>query len=467
MVRSMFSGVSALKAHQMRLDVIGNNLANVLTVGYKGSITSFQDLYSQTVKGASSSTENRGGTNPSQIGLGATVATVTVNHTKGSVQRTEVPEHLMIDGNGFFVVSADANAQSKYYTVAGNFQVDELGFLVTTDGYKVLDKDMKPVQINKSDTKSATQTDRIIVKGNLNKDGGDYTTNVDVYDSLGSVHKIFVKFEGEAISTKDKVTPLDANDPLNGKKDEAGNPITSGRYSYKKMVLLDEDGKTPIQSGGAPLPEMWVKFNENGEVVDLVTGVTQDADGYVDAGGATHSTVLKMNIPGADDISLDINRGMFFQTKKTDAAGAVTYEDRVLTQVAKESEVKGVQLEGIAAGVLKAFEISLKGEVISKYTNGETKVTQTIALADFDNPAGLSRIGNNLFEVTPNSGVPKYGVAQTGSFGGILSGALEMSNVDMGAQFTDLILTQRGLQANTRVITTSDEVLQELVSMKR
>lgn len=449
MLRSLFSGVSALRAHQLRLDVIGNNMANVLTVGYKGSFTTFQDLYSQNLKGASSSTEMRGGTNPSQVGLGMSVSAVSVSHVKGSVQRTDVPEHLMIDGSGFFVVSNDPNGQNKFYTQAGNFQLDELGFLVTTEGMKVLDIDSKPIQINKSDTESATATKFITINGNLNKDGEDYTTNVDIYDSLGSVHSIYAKFKGKPLATANKVAE-DPLDPLAGTYN--GN---QANYSFKELIITDDKGNQVVPKVGDP--KVYVKFNEKGDVVNLVTLTTP---GDPNGGDAPFAGKLTMKVPGASDIDLPIDRSMFF-------ANADVTGNRIFTQVAKASDAKGVQLYGVSAGKLTAFEISSKGEVTGKYSNGMTKILQTIGLADFDNPAGLSRVGNNLFVVTPNSGVPKFGTPQSGSFGGVLSGALEMSNVDLGAQFTDLILTQRGLQANSRVITTSDEILQELVNLKR
>lgn len=453
MVRSMFSGVSALKAHQTRLDVIGNDLANVLTVGYKGSQTTFHDLYSQSIKGASSSTQTRGGTNPSQIGLGATVSAITVRQTRGSVQRTEVPEHLMINGNGFFVVSSDPKGQNRYYTRAGNFQLDELGFMVTTEGMYLLDMEGNPVQINKSDTENATATKYLTFAGNLNKDGDTYTTNVDVYDSLGSTHTLYAVFEGPVLNGKDKVTP-DENDPL---KDTYG--ADGCRYSYKQFIINDAKGNRLVPDP-SDTEAVFVKFNEKGDVVGLVKlGDPPDPN----SDSTDYSAELTIELPGAADIKLAIDRSMFFKNPEKTGWDGV----RTLTQVSDASDVKSVQLYGISAGKLTSFEISSKGEVTTKYSNGATRVNQIIMLADFDNPTGLSREGNNLFVITPNSGVPKYGQPQTGSFGGLLAGALEMSNVDIGAQFTDLILTQRGLQANSRIITTSDEVLQEIVNMKR
>lgn len=455
MLRAMFSGVSSLKAHQLRMDAIGNNIANVNTVGYKASTVAFSELYSQNIRGASSSTPSRGGTNPMQVGLGTNVASIAVNHTKGSVQRTDVATDLMIDGSGFFIVTNDANAQNKYYTRAGNFAMDELGFLVTTDGLKVLDKDFKPVQVNMSDTKNASQTQYVTVTGNLNTSDSNYATTVDLYDSLGDVHTMNVKFVNDSYTTTVKKTV----DPLDPKYDPA-NAGATYNYSYREMLITDPTGTqvVPDPTATAPDNHWYVKFNESGEVVDLVTLATA---GDADSAEAQVNGTLTMTVPGASDITVPINRSMFFS-----GADSVNGK-RIFTQVSKESNAKGVQLYGNSAGTIDTFNISSKGEIIGIYTNGEQKVLQVLGLVDFDNPAGLMKIGANLFQNTPNSGTPKYGQPSSGSFGSITPGALEMSNVDLAAQFTDMITTQRGFQANSRVITTSDEILQELVNLKR
>ncbi len=474
MMRSMFSGVSSLKAHQLRMDVIGNNIANVNTVGYKASNATFAEMYSQTLRGASSSTANRGGTNPMQVGLGTNIAAISVNHTKGSIQRTDVATDLMIDGAGFFMVTNDASAQNKFYTRAGNFQMDEQGFLVTTNGLRVLDNEFKPIQVNMSDSKSATSTANVLLKGNISTTDDAYNTTVDVYDSLGDVHTLKIDFEGLPLST-DTSNPLSgkklltggiaANDPLN--YDADGNfSASKHHYSYRKMTISDSDGKQIVPSidtsvtPPVPSAEMYAMFNENGEIVDLVSYNVGTNPTLAASADASHVETLEIDVPGASTIELPIDRSMFF------ANGDVT-GDRVLTQNSQVSDAKAVQLEGRAAGKIYSFNISSKGEVIGIYTNGQQKVLQTIGLADFDNPGGLMKIGGNLFQETPNSGVPKYGIPSTGSFGDLTPGALEMSNVDLAAQFTDMITTQRGFQANSRVITTSDEILQELVNLKR
>jgi len=454
MMRSMFSGVSSLKAHQLRMDVIGNNIANVNTVGYKASTVTFAEMYSQTLKGASSSSEARGGTNPMQVGLGTNVASIGVNHAKGSIQRTDVATDLMVDGSGFFVVTNDANAQNKYYTRAGNFTMDEQGFLVTTEGLKVLDVNMKPIQVNMSDTKNATATNKLTIKGNINVSDEDYTTTVDLYDSLGDIHTINVNFVDSPYLTTVKKT-VDPKDP----KFDPATPAATYNYSYKEITITNAAGTqmVPDPAAAAPDNHWYAKFNESGEIVDLVTLATA---GDANSAETVVAGTLLMTIPGASDITIPVDRSMFF------ANGDIT-DSRIFTQVSKESDAKGVQLNGNSAGSIDTFNISSKGEVIGIYTNGERKVLQTLGLVDFDNPAGLEKIGGNLFQNTPNSGTPKYGAPSTGSFGSVTPGALEMSNVDLAAQFTDMITTQRGFQANSRVITTSDEILQELVNLKR
>src|SRR6056297_2942462 len=203
MMRSMYAAVSGLSVHQTKMDVIGNNIANVNTVGFKGSNVTFQEVFSQTVRGAGSPTAGRGGTNPQQIGLGAGVSSISVNHGKGSTQRTDNPTDLMIDGSGFFVVTNDANAQNKFYTRAGNFTVDRNGNLVTAEGYKVLDTNMQPVQINKSETKKATETDTLQLNGNINSSDDDYTTTINVSDSLVDITTLRMNFIGDSVGVNE------------------------------------------------------------------------------------------------------------------------------------------------------------------------------------------------------------------------------------------------------------------------
>ncbi len=452
MMRSMFSGVSGLRAHQLRMDVIGNNIANVNTVGFKASSVQFAEIYSQTLQGAGAPTADRGGTNPQQVGLGVNTNSVSVNHQKGSTQRTDNTTDLMIDGNGFFIVSADSAGQNRFYTRAGNFSLDRDGFLVTASGMKVLDKNFKPVQINQSDTVKATATQSVVLNGNLGYNTESYTTTADVYDSLGRVQTLTVEFPNEAIP--------------NG---------TEG--SIREMRIYDEDGNMIFgnnpdgdNNDGDFQDRVFVEFDENGEFLgvnrypgDITDDPTADVETYMGAFDAIEDPdhILTLEPAGAAPLNLFVDERMFYQN--ADVEGDV----RVFTQFDQTTDVKGTIVEGNSAGTIESFTIAQNGEVIGIFTNGERDVIGTIGIADFDNPPGLMKTGNNLFSETPNSGVPKYGQPASGSFGSLTPGALEMSNVDLAAEFTNMITTQRGFQANSRIITTSDEILQELVNLKR
>lgn len=453
MMRSMYSGVAGLRAHQLRMDVIGNNIANVNTVGFKASKVSFSEIYSQTIKGAGAPSGGRGGTNPQQVGLGVNVGSITVSHTKGSTQRTDNATDIMIDGNGFFIVSNDVNNQNRFYTRAGNFIVDQAGYLVTPNGFRVLDNEFKPVQINQSETKAATASNKVYLNGNINFTAGDYSATTDVYDSLGNVHSVKYNFTGDVIE--------DNVDLGSGAAD----------YSFKKLNVQFDNANPPMfgtdPTAAASANDVYAAFDTSGNFVGMFKpeNDTKAQTVPVDFSNATAvgdtATVTVSGITGAADMTLNMNNSMFYLN------GDISAGKKSLTQYAKDSDAKVVRENGNAAGSISSFSISSKGEVIGVFTNGERKVLQQIGLGSFDNPSGLLKIGNNMFSETPNSGTVKYGNPSSGSFGDLTPGALEMSNVDLAAEFTDMITTQRGYQANSRVISTSDEILQELVNLKR
>ncbi|MCT4633762.1 MAG: flagellar hook protein FlgE [Firmicutes bacterium] len=455
MMRSMYSGVSGLKVHQTKMDVIGNNISNVNTIGFKGSKVTFSEVFSQTVRGASAPNAGIGGTNPQQIGLGASIGSIDVIHTKGSAQRTDNPTDLMIDGNGFFVLSNDANGQNRVYTRAGNFNVDKEGNLVASNGWKVLDGDMKPIQINKSKTAPAVATSGFRIKGNINSNDESYSTSVDIYDSIGDVHKLQVNI-GKTYNTA----------------------TTEGtQYMYREIEIKDENGNVliPTTSAGNSTDQVYIRFNAKGEFDSIrrnlsaapaapdyeITTTGGSATGLGDP--LTSTTAhdgngdFTLSYPGVNPIKLTLGDAVF-----TDADS-----NKILSQTSQTSDAKGVPNDGLSPGTIESFTISDKGEVIAKYTNGTTETLATLGLADFDNPAGLRKTGSNFFVDTANSGTAKLGTPATGSFGALAPGALEMSNVDLSQEFTDMITTQRGFQANSKVISTSDEILQELVNLKR
>lgn len=404
MMRSMFSGVSGLRAHQLQMDVIGNNISNVNTVGYKSSRVTFQEVYSQTLKSATGpAAGGRGGSNPQQVGLGVAVGTIDVLHTRSGAQRTDKATDLSIEGDGFFVVS---DGVSNFYTRAGNFDVDRLGNLTAPGGLTVLGwqagepTSVAPRAINLAGlSMPARQTGELTFNGNLNADNqiGDIENyTISLFDSLGREHKLELEFTKTGVNS----WSLDILE---------GATYNLGDFSPREIT-----------------------FNDDGSIAQ---GSIGDVSLTFDGGAAPMNNVI-----------IDFTK---------------------LTQSAGKTHIKGQQLGGYTAGVIESISIDSNGVVTGLYTNGQAQEEWRIAMAHFTNPAGLVKLGGNLFQQTTNSGEVDLGLAGDGGRGVLNPGSLEMSNVDLAKEFTDMIIAQRGFQANSRIITTSDELLQELVNLKR
>lgn len=456
----MFSAVSGLRAHQLRMDVIGNNIANVNTVGFKGSRVTFQEVFSQTLRGAGSPQEGRGGTNPQQVGLGINVASMDTFHIRGAVERTDYNTDLMVNGDGFFIV---ANGDNRSYTRAGNFALDTDGNLVTADGYKVmgymadengvLKSTLDGLVISKAVSFDAKVTENVGFEGNINSEttkfanttnlvgaddtfvyvlnGGKYEinplfedsvareTSFQIYDNLGGVHNIkqaFIKVP-----------------------DTTGTPPES-RYMVETFYVKP-DGTMVHATEGAAAPAPAIDAAANKELVF-------DSNGKLTTASKIEITIPEGNTNGAGDLvfEIDLNK---------------------LTMFANSSTASATTIDGYKQGTLEDFTISATGEIFGIFDNNQRKILGQIALANFKNPAGLEKMGGNMYRTTSNSGQAMIGVAGSGGFGNLNPGALEMSNVDLSREFTNMITTQRGFQANSRIITTSDEMLQEVVNIKR
>ncbi|SHH27294.1 flagellar hook protein FlgE [Caloranaerobacter azorensis DSM 13643] len=423
MMRSMYSGVSGLRLHQLKMDVIGNNIANVNTVGYKRGQVNFQEVFSQVVRGAGAPQEGRGGTNPQQIGLGLKLGSINTVFTKGPTQRTDNPTDLMIDGEGFFMITDDPKYENIYYTRAGNFVLDREGYLVTPDGFKVLginDKgEYAPIMINRSEVAPPSASTTIEFIGNLDsrfKDSEEFLTDTVVKDSLGNSYKVNFKFTKTANPNE---WNLEVVNVINLATGEAINPAPT---SSPQTLTFDNGG--------------------------FLTNATK---------------TFEIQFSGTDTY--------YFGSDSKNSKLVVDFSK--ITQFANENDVKGFDVPdqngqlGKSAGFLTGFAVDASGVITGSFTNGEKKPLGQLVLAKFDNPMGLQKVGNNFFESTPNSGEPQIGKPSSSGFGTINPGALEMSNVDLSMEFTEMITTQRGFQANSRVITTTDEMLQELVNMKR
>lgn len=406
----MFAGVSGLRNHQIRMDVIGNNIANVNTIGFKKSRVTFQEMLNQTMRGASSPQSNRGGTNPQQVGLGVAIAGIDTIHTDGGPQPTGQMTDLAIEGDGFFIVR---DGRSEYYTRAGNFNFDAEGNLVNpANGMKVMGwvgdvdriaENLSSIIITKGQPMAAKSTTQIIYRNNLDADtpdGDTYKVPMKVFDSLGRSHTVNVEFKKE--------------------------DTTANKWSYSVINPLNPDDPTDAISSGT---------------------LIFDSTGALDIDGSTIDS--------------------FSFTPDGAAAVEITPDFSAVTQVAQETSIVAHSQDGYPAGSLRTITIDTMGTITGIFTNGINEELAQIALITFDNPGGLLKSGDNLYQNSNNSGEGRIGSPATGGRGIISPGSLEMSNVDLSEEFTQMIITQRGFQANSRIITTSDEMLQELVNIKR
>ncbi|MFZ5352077.1 MAG: flagellar hook protein FlgE [Bacillota bacterium] len=476
MMRSMYSGVSGLRAHQMKMDIIGNNIANVNTIGYKGQRVSFQEVYSQTVKGAGSPQAGKGGTNPHQVGLGISLSSIDTYHIRGAVQRTDNNTDLAVNGDGFFILSDSSDYLNRTYTRAGNFSLDEAGNLVASNGYKVLgymyDDNGNPgsalegIVISKSEAVAATASTKGFLEGNLDSGLKRITVNptwqayvagpsevrekvvysadtetkemtTSFYDSLGNKHNVKFTFvrglspDGTTTGSTDStwgvtVQYLDNTSPTN-------NAVNQQYFRF-----TTDTPTSGVLAGG---------YGSVANINEAFFGISFDTNGKYNSAIKT----LRLTLPaknGSGTTPVDINLEQ-------------------ITQFANESNVAAQGIDGYPQGYLDTFTIGPTGEINGVFTNGQNKVIGRMAMAVFKNPAGLEKTAENMYAPTPNSGEPVVGLPGTGGMGTLNPGTLEMSNVDISREFTEMISTQRGFQANSRIITASDEMLQELVNLKR
>ena len=386
MLRSLYSGISGLRAHQTMLDTTGNNIANVNTVGFKSSAVQFQDTLSQMTKGSTGPQAEKGGTNPAQIGLGVQVAAISTNFAQGSAQSTGKATDLMIAGNGFFTVS---NGGDTLYTRSGAFDFDAQGRLTTADGN--------------------------FVQG-WSAVGGEI-------DGGGPVGNITLPMKSVTAATPTTSATINGNLPSDA---AIGTEIT------RDLPIFDGNGvRTTV-----PL-----KF-------------TRDAAGWT-----------------VNDGTADIGTVTFTNGVRTSPAtmttGATTLDLTAVSGYAKMTTVGIESQNGSSAGTLESYSIGKDGTVTGSYSNGAIEKIAQIAIATFVNPGGLEKAGGSTYRSGINSGQLALGVAGTAGIGSLSGGYLEMSNVDLSQEFTNLIVAQRGFQANARIITTSDSVLEELIQLKR
>ncbi len=428
---ALYSGVSGLNTNGQAMSVIGNNLANTNTLGFKGSRTIFADLLSGSINGS-------GGL--SQVGRGVGMSKVDQIFSQGTFESTESNLDVAIEGNGFFILKQPGD-ESAYYSRAGSFRFDENGYLVNPEGLRVQGKtfdqngvlqagDATNIQVDSGGLVAGNVTSTLQLTTNLDSselaiaggfditkpDSYNYSSSVQVFDTLGNPHLLSTYF-----------TKLTA--------DPVGPPIVTDNTWEANWSAEKDDGSGDIMSGSLG----FLKFTPDGVLA-----------------AATTNTIPSVGVPPALDY-LDWNNGT------TPTPIDVTFNT---TQFNSESVVISQNQNGSGAGNLTGVALNPDGIVIASYSNGQQAKIAQLVLGKFVNPGGLSLAGSNLYTATTNSGAARTGLPGP-ELGKIFTNSLEQSNVDMGAEFVRMITVQRGFQANSKIITTVDDLLGELINLKR
>lgn len=413
---AMNSAVSGMSALQRMLDVVGGNISNASTTGYKTENITFKELMTETLRSASAANGNLGSVNPSQVGTGAVVSTVSQNFTQGGISVTGRTLDIAINGDGFFAVRTVAG--SLGYTRNGSFTLDNKGYVVNGDGMKVQGWQavngkvdtlgaVGPVMIPIGQQTISRATSAATYTGNLDAaaatyapgpppSGGTCTTQSTIYDSLGTTHTVMFTI------TKN-VTPAGQGGNWTWTATEGGNAVGTGTLAFTSAGLYDSTNSTP------------------------------------------NPTVAFTPTNGATPVSVALDMS-------------------ALTQYADTSSVLTRSQDGVAPGVLQDYAIGGDGTITGSFSNGLKDVLGRIALATCGNNEGLERGAGGLFYETSSSGPVLVGPSIGDSF---TSGALESSNVDLGVEFTNMIVAQRAFQANARMISTMDQVLNEITNLRR
>lgn len=538
-MRSLYSGVSGLKAHQTAMDVIGNNISNVNTTGYKSSSITFQELFSQTLQGATAAQGDTGGSNAIQIGLGVSIGSITYNMESGSIESSSGILDVALDGDGFFIVS---DGSQNYYTRSGSFSYDANGNITYGDGYYV----------------QGWQADE---DGTVNTD--EQVGNISLDLSMDPSASTYIDFTGNISTTLENILDLDSSEidveDTNGDTDTISIELTEGdTYNTWKYTLTAGDSSSVFTIGGNTYIGSItgeIVLNNDGEITSFTTdggddlfsdsltlsiGGTGPAVTIADHTGSTTidtSTIsLLEDSTTGESINVDYEFAStikftaqvydsqgnshtvyFYADQIADNTWEINSSDVELTDGSNVSLnsntitlvfdddgnlVSGDELElsftpdglsntqtvsvdlsgltqnagdtdltaaydGYTAGSLEDISFSDTGELVGSYSNGYSKTIAQLGIGDFTNSSGLLKVGDTLFQESVNSGDVMISTAGSGGTGSVAGSSLEASNVDLSEQFSEMIKIQRGYQANSTVITTSDEMLETLVNMKR
>jgi flagellar hook protein FlgE len=414
MIGSLFAGISGLNANSTAMTVIGDNIANVNTTAFKANRSSFANVLSQSL----------GGSIGSDIGRGVEFWGTSPLWTQGSLENTSSPTDLAISGKGFFIVQDDAG--TNFYTRAGQFHLDQVGDMVNPDGYLVqgyaIDANgnlgnLTSISIPGERISPPSATTEFSFDINLDSTtatNGTYSTSQSVFDTLGNAIPLTLTFTKTA------------------------NP---GEWTVGAAIPASAGSGVAFNPASGPTGTITMTFDANGDLANP-------------AGDQTLQLTLTNGAANPLDITWDL----------VDTSGANLGD---ITGYATPSATTFQYQDGYTSGVLRGISVDEDGVVTAAYSNGQLTPTFQIALADFPSYDGLAKLGKNLYSESLASGQPMPGVAGNGRMGSITPGAIEMSNIDLAQEFVKMITTQRAFQANSRVITTSDEILSELINIKR
>lgn len=452
---SLFAGVSGLNANGNLLSVIGNNIANQGTVGFKSSRATFADLVSSSLGGGSGSV---------QTGIGVALTSIQANFTQGSLVTSGNALDMAVDGNGFFTLTDTQGG--TFYSRAGQFRLDSENRVVNPNGlflqgYQADTDGQITGEIGNialpSTTASPNKTTEVSVSVNLQADAdtstfsladptgtSNFSTSLTVYDSLGKSHLLTTYYTRTAANTWTYNVVGDSSEVTTG---TAAGEYHSTNIDSTLGIVRIAKGTLTFTTGGA---------------LDTESVVTKYDTGTAAGTAGATAGALTMSFTGATaSQSTTIDYG----TSLTTDSGTTGLDGT--TQFGTGSALVNQTQDGYGAGSLQAFLVDSTGTISGRFSNGQIRTLAQVVLAKFPDPVGLIRSGKNLFAETADSGQPLKSAPDSAGLGKVASNSLELSNVDLGEEFINMISAQRGFQANSRMITTSDEILQELVNIKR
>lgn len=471
---ALYSGVSGLNTNSQAMSVIGNNLANTNTVGFKGSRTVFADLLSGSINGS-------GG--QSQVGRGVGLSKVDQIFSQGTFESTESNLDVAIEGEGFFILK-ETGDETEYFSRAGSFRFNADGYLVNPEGFTVQGKgfdingtlkagDAVNIQVENSGLVQGNVTSTLQYTTNLDStelsipgapgtfdytkpETYNYSSSVQVFDTLGNPQLLTTYFT--------KIGDNEWSAAWSAEKDDGSGAIMSGTFAdtlkFTANGILENAAKTPPEKTMQILsadPGLSIPYDAALTYPATIPAGTLLSDGSTTTTSGTLTEQTDGSVLFQPDGTLNWNNGT------TPTPITITFDT---TQFNSESVVISQDQNGSGAGNLTGVAIDPDGIVVASYSNGvQTKVAQLV-LGKFVNPGGLSLVGSNLYTATTSSGAPRSGLPGP-ELGKIFTNSLEQSNVDMGSEFVRMITVQRGFQANSKIITTVDELLGELINLKR